>query len=96
MTAANAFALHGVGGLVGSLLVAVFMSADFGGIGYPDGGGIGGQLLAQLIGLGAVGMWSILGTLDRRLWHRNCHADAGITCRRSRSHGRHCCCAERR
>ena len=59
----NAFALHGVGGLVGSLLVAVFMSADFGGIGYPDGGGIGSQLLAQLIGLGAVGMWSILGTL---------------------------------
>ncbi|MDM7957438.1 ammonium transporter [Blastomonas sp.] len=57
------FALHGVGGLVGALLVAVFMGASFGGVGYPDGGGLGGQLLAQLIGLGAVAMWSILGTL---------------------------------
>lgn len=59
----HAFALHGVGGLVGALLVALFMSASFGGVGYPDGGGFGGQLLAQLVGLGAVAMWSILGTL---------------------------------
>lgn len=59
----HVFALHGVGGLVGALLVAVFMSASLGGVGYPDGGGFGGQLLAQLIGLGAVAMWSILGTL---------------------------------
>ncbi len=59
----HAFALHGIGGLVGGLLVAVFMGTAFGGVGYPEGGGIGGQLLAQLIGLGAVAMWSILGTL---------------------------------
>jgi len=59
----HVFALHGVGGLIGALLVALFTSASFGGIGYPDGGGFGGQLLAQLIGLGAVAMWSILGTL---------------------------------
>ena len=59
----NVFALHGVGGLVGALLVALFVSASFGGVGYREGGGFGGQLLAQLIGLGAVGMWSILGTL---------------------------------
>lgn len=59
----NVFALHGVGGIVGALLVALFMGAGFGGIGYPQGGGFGGQLLAQLIGLGAVAMWSILGTL---------------------------------
>lgn len=59
----HVFALHGVGGLVGALLVALFMGASFGGVGYPEGGGFGGQLLAQLIGLGAVGMWSILGTL---------------------------------
>jgi Amt family ammonium transporter len=59
----HVFALHGVGGLVGGLLVALFMGASFGGIGYPEGGSFGGQLLAQLIGLGAVAMWSILGTL---------------------------------
>jgi Amt family ammonium transporter len=57
------FALHGIGGLVGALLVAIFIGEGFGGIGYPDGGGVGGQFLAQLIGLGAVAMWSILGTL---------------------------------
>ncbi|MFC3310526.1 ammonium transporter [Blastomonas aquatica] len=59
----HVFSLHGIGGLTGALLVAVFMSASFGGVGYPEGGGFGGQLLAQLIGLGAVAMWSILGTL---------------------------------
>lgn len=59
----NVFALHGVGGLVGALLVALFMGAGFGGVGHPEGGGFGVQLLAQLVGLGAVGMWSILGTL---------------------------------
>ncbi len=59
----HVFALHAVGGLIGALLVAVFMGESFGGIGYPEGGGLGGQLLAQLVGLGAVAMWSILGTL---------------------------------
>ncbi|MCG6120837.1 MAG: ammonium transporter, partial [Blastomonas sp.] len=57
------FALHGIGGLTGALMVALFMGASFGGVGYPEGGSFGGQLLAQLIGLGAVAMWSILGTL---------------------------------
>ncbi|WP_373489032.1 ammonium transporter, partial [Blastomonas sp.] len=59
----SVFALHGVGGLVGALLVAVFMGAGFGGTGYPEGGGLVSQLIAQIIGLGAVAIWSILGTL---------------------------------
>lgn len=59
----HTFALHGVGGLTGALLVAVFMSAGFGGVGYPPEGGMASQLLAQLTGLAAIGMWSILGTL---------------------------------
>lgn len=59
----HAFVLHGIGGLVGAVLVAVFISADFGGVGYPPEGGMASQLIAQIIGLAAVGMWSILGTL---------------------------------
>lgn len=59
----HAFALHGIGGLVGALLVAVFISDGFGGVGYAEGGSMVSQLLAQLIGLAGVAMWSILGTL---------------------------------
>ena len=59
----HAFALHGIGGLVGALLVAVFISDGFGGVGYGEGGSMIGQLVAQLIGLAGVAMWSILATL---------------------------------
>jgi ammonium transporter, Amt family len=57
------FALHGIGGLLGALLVAIFISDAFGGVGYAEGGSMMGQLVAQLIGLAGVAMWSILGTL---------------------------------
>jgi ammonium transporter, Amt family len=59
----HAFALHGIGGLLGALLVAIFISDAFGGVGYAEGGSMMGQLVAQLIGLAGVAMWSILGTL---------------------------------
>ncbi|PXW74527.1 ammonium transporter [Blastomonas natatoria] len=59
----HAFALHGIGGLTGALLVAIFISESFGGVGYGEGSGMIGQLMAQLIGLAGVAMWSILATL---------------------------------
>ncbi len=59
----HAFALHGIGGLLGALLVAIFISDAFGGVGYAEGGSMISQLVAQLIGLAGVAMWSILGTL---------------------------------
>jgi Amt family ammonium transporter len=54
----DVFPVHGVGGILGTLLTAVFVSAAFGGIGYPETGSMGGQVVTQLVGIAAVGLWS--------------------------------------
>jgi Amt family ammonium transporter len=54
----DVFAVHGVGGIAGSILLAVFLSTDFGGVGYAEGMGMGSQLGAQLLGVGVVALWS--------------------------------------
>jgi ammonium transporter, Amt family len=50
----DVFAVHGVGGILGSLLTGIFAATQFGGTGLTDGGGIG----AQLLGVGVVALWS--------------------------------------
>lgn len=50
--------VHGVGGAIGTLLTGVFASAALGGVGYPDNGTMGGQVMIQLTGIVAVGAWS--------------------------------------
>jgi Amt family ammonium transporter len=55
--------VHGVGGVLGTLLTGVFASASLGGVGYPDNGTMGGQVTTQLIGIAAIGAWSGLVTL---------------------------------
>jgi ammonium transporter, Amt family len=50
--------VHGVGGVIGTLLTGIFVSTTFGGIGYPEGQTMGGQVTTQLIGIVAVGAWS--------------------------------------
>jgi Amt family ammonium transporter len=50
--------VHGVGGIIGTLLTGVFVSAAFGGMGYPEKVTMGGQLGVQFIGVIAVGAWS--------------------------------------
>ncbi len=50
--------VHGVGGAIGTLLTGVFASAALGGVGYPDNGSMGGQVMIQLTGIVAVGAWS--------------------------------------
>jgi len=59
----DVFAVHGVGGILGSLLVAVLMSEGFGGTGYGDDGSMGGQLVIQIIGIGSVALWSAFGSV---------------------------------
>lgn len=60
----NVFAVHGVGGILGSLMVAVLMSPDaFGGTGYAEGVGMGSQLMTQAIAIFAVAAWSAIATL---------------------------------
>ena len=58
----DVFPVHGVGGILGTLLTGIFVSAAFGGIGYPEKVGMGEQVLTQLIGIAAVGAWSGLLT----------------------------------
>jgi len=54
--------LHGVGGILGTLLTGVFVSAAFNGIGYPDKVGMSDQMLVQLYGVLAIGAWSAVFT----------------------------------
>lgn len=58
----DVFAVHGVGGILGSLLLAVFISDSFGGVGYGEEMSFGGQFVAQLIGVGVVAIWSAIAT----------------------------------
>ena len=55
----DVFAVHGVGGATGVVLTAIFMDAALGGIGFPEGGGMGGQVGAQLTGLVVTAAWSL-------------------------------------
>jgi Amt family ammonium transporter len=54
----DVFAVHGVGGALGSILTAVFAATGLGGMGLAAGSTMGGQLLVQLLGVGVVVIWS--------------------------------------
>jgi Amt family ammonium transporter len=54
----DVFPVHGVGGIVGTLLTGIFVSAAFNGVGYPDKGTMGGQVMVQLAGIAATAAWS--------------------------------------
>ena len=59
----DVFAVHGVGGVTGSMLLAIFLSPQLGGTGYADGGGMASQLGAQALGVGVVALWSAVATV---------------------------------
>ena len=54
----DVFPVHGVGGLLGTLLTGILVSSTFGGIGYADKVTMGEQFVTQLVGVLAVGIWS--------------------------------------
>ncbi|AKM07388.1 ammonium transporter [Pelagerythrobacter marensis] len=56
------FAIHGVGAMVGAILLGVFLSETLGGVGYAEGMTMGSQVIAQLIGTAAVALWSAIAT----------------------------------
>ena len=58
--ALDVFAVHGVGGIMGSLLVAVLGTAAFGGTGVDD---MVSQLIVQVKAVGFTVIWSAVGTL---------------------------------
>ena len=55
----DVFAVHGVGGAIGTISLAIFGDITFGGLGIDN---IGEQLLIQIKGVGAVIIWSAVGT----------------------------------
>lgn len=59
----DVFAVHGIGGMTGSLLLAVFASESFGGVGYAEGAGMASQLWVQLKGVAIVAVYSAVVTL---------------------------------
>jgi len=50
--------IHGVAGIVGALLTAVFAQAQFGGMGLPEGRGLIEQFGVQCLSCVAVVLWS--------------------------------------
>ena len=59
----DVFAVHGVGGMTGSLLLAVFLSPDLGGTGYAEGMTMLSQLGGQIVGVGIVAVWSVIASV---------------------------------
>jgi len=59
----DVFAVHGVGGILGILLLAPFAAAGLGGLGLPVGTSVGGQLVDQLIGVMVTVAWSAIATV---------------------------------
>ena len=59
----DVFPVHGVGGILGTILTGIFVSATFGGMGLPENKSVGDQLLVQVTGVISVGLWSGVITL---------------------------------
>jgi len=59
----DVFAVHGVGGILGTLLASILASTALGGAGYPQGGGMLHQLGVQAVGVVSVCAWSGVVTL---------------------------------
>jgi ammonium transporter, Amt family len=56
-------AVHGVGGILGILLLAPFAATELGGLGLPTGTTIGGQFVDQVIGVVVTVGWSFIATV---------------------------------
>jgi Amt family ammonium transporter len=59
----DVFAVHGVGGMLGTMLAAVLAAPALGGAGYAQGVDMAGQALTQAMGVGAAVAWSAIATL---------------------------------
>ena len=54
----DVFAFHGVGGILGTLLVAIFAAETLGGLGFGENGSMEGQFVTQVIGVAATAAWT--------------------------------------
>ncbi len=53
----DVFPVHGVGGIIGTLMTGIFVSSSFGGSGLPEGVSMGQQIIIQLTGVVATMVW---------------------------------------
>ena len=58
----DVFAVHGVGGALGTLLAAIFVTTSLGGVGLAEGQTVASQLGVQAYGVLAVVIWAALIT----------------------------------
>jgi Amt family ammonium transporter len=58
----DVFAVHGVGGILGTFLVAIFAATELGGTGYSENSSLASQLMTQVIGIVGTVIWSIVAT----------------------------------
>lgn len=58
----DVFAVHGVGGMLGTLLLGVFLSADLGGTGYAEGMGMGAMVGVQALSIAVTAIFSAIAT----------------------------------
>lgn len=58
----DVFPVHGVGGIIGTLMAGVFAAEQFGGVGYAEGQTMAGQLGVQAIGVAATFVWAAVWT----------------------------------
>ena len=59
----DVFAVHGVGGILGILLVAFFALPSLGGLGLAEGMTAAKQFGVQLLGVGATVVWTAVWTV---------------------------------
>lgn len=59
----DVFAVHGVGGMMGSILMPIFILPVLGGPGYEAGASMASMIVAQLIGVIVVALWTAVVTL---------------------------------
>lgn len=58
----DVFPVHGVGGILGTLMAGIFVAASFGGAGLAEGTSTTGQLGVQFTGVAATLAWTVVAT----------------------------------
>jgi len=58
----DVFPVHGIGGIIGTLMTGIFSAQALGGIGYAEGMGMLSQVKVQAIGVLATAIWSAVAS----------------------------------
>ncbi len=58
----DVFPVHGVGGMLGTLMAGIFVASSLGGVGYAEGMTMGSQVGVQLIGIVLTVVWTATAT----------------------------------